>query len=152
MRNRKFCSIAVMVATMLFGMVLTADAGSKNVRELVGSYVKSTQQLKTNREFANKRVLLMVGSEKKSSTVDALLTAVDQALSNAQHSIFVIPLVVAENQDANYATVNVSGTLIQKLSLSGHQPAQERGLADLVLKYEGDTTLAKQVLANLEIK
>jgi hypothetical protein len=154
MRNRTFFSIAVMAVAAVFilGMTLTADAGSKNVRGLVGNYVKSTQRLKTDRGFANKRVLLMVGSDKKSSTVDALLTSVDNALSDAQHSIFVIPLVVAENQNANYAQIKVSGTLIDEISLSGQQPAQERGLAALILQYEGDTTLARQVLANLEIK
>jgi hypothetical protein len=154
MKSKRFTFVVVMVVAVSFlvGMSLTAEAKGNNMRKLVGVHARYTQQLKSDRNFANKRVLFIVNGQKKSVTVNDLLGTVDTALSDSQHSIFVVPLVIAEQQDANYAAVDVSGTLIKKLTLSSYQPEPNRGLAALVLKYEGETTLPQQVMANLETK
>ncbi len=154
MKSNRFAPlmVIVLVVSFLVGISLTAQAKNDEARRLVGVYAKWTQQLRTNQDFANKRVLLIVNGQKKTATINGLLKAVDEALSESQHSIFVVPLVIAEHQDANYASVDVSGTLIKKLTLSSYQPEPNRGLAALVLQYDGETTLPQQVLANLEAK
>ena len=154
MKSNRFTLVVViaLAVSFLVGISLTAEAKGNNMRKLVGVQAKRTQQLKADRNFADKRVLFIVNGQKKSVTVDALLGTVDKALSESQHSIFVIPLVIAEQQDANYAAVDVSGTLIKNLTLSSYQPEPNRGLAALVLTYEGETTLPQQVMANLEVK
>lgn len=151
MKSTRFflVTVAVLVVSFLLGSA-TASAKNDEARKLVSVYAKWTQELKSSDGFANKRVLLIVNDQKKSSTVNGLLKAVDSALSESQHSIFVLPLVIAEQQDANFASVEVSGTLIKKLTLSSSQPEPNRGLAALVLEFEGETTLPQQVMTNLE--
>ncbi len=145
-----FMMIGVFVSLPMLGNTPAAQAGTKSLRNLVGAHGKWIQRMKSDKNFAKKRILLVVGDKKKASTVAGLLEAVEIALSEPQHSVFVIPLIVAENQNVSYVSANVSGAFVREIKLSEYPPADQRGLASLVIHFDGDSTLPLQVIANLK--
>ena len=155
MSKRLILAVSLLVLTPIFiistnaAAAGNAKANQKAVKQLVGEYAKAVEKMKGDKEFANKRVLLVVGAERKATTVGGLISAVKLALSEPQHSIFIDPLVLAESQQMGYAKIDVSGAFVSGVDLEAQPPAETRGLAVLVLDYEGDTTLPLQVLANI---
>lgn len=155
MRKTIILALSLLILTPVLSLPINVDAASdakankKAVKQLVGEYVKAVDKMKGDQEFINKRVLLVVGTERKATTVGGLISAVKLALSEPQHSIFVDPLVLAQSQQMGYAKIDVSGAYVSGVDLEAQPPAETRGLAVLVLDYEGDTTLPLQVLANI---
>lgn len=146
---RKYLFIALAVLPMLAVSGVGA-AKPKGVANLVGAYSDWSKKLVNSKAFAKKTVLLEVLDQKKSTTVGALLSTVDAVLSPAQHNIFVAPLILAEHQNVNYATVEVDGAVVKNVGLRPQPPSEQVGVAALVLSFKGDTTLPAQVLANLQ--
>ena len=149
---------ASILATLLGALVaslLTAGPAlskGKGVKELVGSHSEWSKGLVNSKAFAGKTILIEVLDQRKSTKIGDLLDTVQSVLSSAQRSIFVDPLLLAEHQNASYATVEVDGAVLKGVSLSSQPPAEQKGVAAMVLTFKGDTTLPNQVLANIQSK
>lgn len=149
---RKLIALAIAmlaVLPLLIQPVTVEAAKNKSVPNLIGKHEKWVRQVKNDKEFRKKRVLLVVEGQKKATTIEGLLSTVEVALSEPQRSIFVDPLLLAENQQVNYCVVTVSGAVVKAVELSRTQPKAHQGLAALVISFEGDTTLPLQVLVNV---
>lgn len=133
-------------------LLTTAPAFSKGkgVQELVGEHSSWTNQLKNSKSFANKTVLVEVLDQKKSTKVSDLLDTVQSVLAAAQRGIFVDPIVLAERQNVSYISVEVDGAVVRGVTLKSQPPAEQQGVASLVISFKGDTTLPNQVLANIK--
>lgn len=149
MRKLLFILLVVSMAIPVLTISEPVLAGSKSAFKLVGDYSREIKALRTNKDFVNKRVLLVVGDQRKSTTLEGLLSAVELALSEPQHSIFVEPILMAQSQNMGYVNVNASGPVIKSVKLAKQPPADHAGLAALVISFEGDTTLPAQALANI---
>jgi len=149
MRKTLFAALMIMAVIPFIAGPATAEAGTKNVSKLIGTHSKKIRDLKNSRNFAKKRVLLVIGGQKRATTVEGLLEGVSIALSEPQHSIFIDPLVLAENQEMGYVSVRVNGPFVKSVELSKQPPAEHKGLAALVISYSGDTTLPLQALVNI---
>lgn len=152
MKKSAILALSLFIIIPAISLPLQSEAASnkKAVKKLVGSYEKEISRLKGSKDFINKRVLFVVEGEKKATTIGGLLAAVEIALSGPQHSIFVDPIVLAQSQQMGYAKVQVNGAFVKSVDLSRQPPADQQGLAALVLDYEGDSTLALQVMVNIK--
>jgi hypothetical protein len=148
---KKTFVVAMAVAILpLLTIEQPAFSKGKGVQELVGEHSNWTHSLVNSKSFVNKTVLIEVQDQRKSTKVGDLLDTVDSVLSSSQRSIFVDPIILAEHQNASYVTVEVSGAVLTGVGLNEQPPAEQRGVAALVLSFKGDTTLPNQVLANLK--
>jgi len=152
MKNKKVAVIAVVAFALSLGFSAGVEAATKNVRKLVGNHVREMQAMKTSKNFSNKRVLMLVDGQQKASTVEGFLTAADNALSEAQQRIIVVPLMLAEFERAKHIIVDINGTTIRQIQFNDFPPDRHRGLAGLVIDFKGDTSLPLQVMANVQAK
>jgi hypothetical protein len=146
--------IIVVAMLAVFPLVFAGQVSAKGrgVRDLVGDYSDWSKRLINSKAFAGKTILVEVLDQRKSTKVGELFDIVQSVLSPAQQSIFVDPLLLAEHQSAGYVTVDVDGAVLKGVNLSSQPPAEQRGVAALVLTFKGDTTLPNQVLANIQQK
>jgi hypothetical protein len=146
-------TVAVITAAVILPLLIVsgpAFSRGRGVQELVGEHSSWTQKLRNSKAFANKTVLVEVLDQRKATKVSDLLDTVQVVLSSAQRSIFVDPIILAEHQNAPYVTVEVDGAVLKSVALTNQPPAEQRGVAALVLSFKGDTTLPNQVLANIK--
>jgi hypothetical protein len=148
----KKTSAVTMAIAALSLLTLTQPAFSKGkgIQELVGEHSNWSHGLVNSKAFASKTVLIEVLDQRKSTKVGELLDTVQSVLSASQRSIFVDPILLAEHQNVSYVTIEVSGAVLTKVGLNDQPPAEQKGVAALVLSFKGDTTLPNQVLANLK--
>jgi hypothetical protein len=149
MRKFLFTLSVILPMLALSGPSISA---SKGLASLVGEYSDWADNLSRSKEFGKKTVLLEVLDEKKSTTVKDLLDTVLTVLSPAQRNIFVDPLLVGEHQGVAHVIVEVDGAVVKDVGLRSQPPADQVGVAALVLSFKGDTTLPRQVLVNLKSK
>lgn len=151
---KKMTKILVVAILAIVPVVFAGPAFSKGqgVKNLVGENSNWTKGLINSKAFASKTVLVEVADQRKSTKVGDLLDTVQTVLSAAQRSIFVDPILLAEHQNAAYVTVEVDGAVLKSVGLSSQPPAEQKGVAGLVLTFKGDTTLPNQVLANIQQK
>jgi hypothetical protein len=105
--------------------------------------------LDADKNFGKKKLLVVVGQNKKTTTITKFLSTVETVLSDSQYHLFTLPLVMASLQQMPVAKVKVGGTIIADLVIGNALPAGMEGVADMYLIYDGDLSLPAQVLANL---
>ncbi|HSA59399.1 MAG TPA: hypothetical protein VLJ37_06905 [bacterium] len=144
--------ILIVALLAVLPVVFAGPAFSKGrgVRDLVGEQSGWTKGLINSKAFAGKTILVEIADQRKSTKVGDLFDTVQSVLSASQRSIFVDPLLLAEHQNAAYVTVEVDGAVLKSVGLSSQPPAEQKGVAALVLTFKGDTTLPVQVLANIK--
>jgi len=149
--KKKTFAVTMAIAILSFLTVAPpAFSKGKGIQELVGEHANWTRSLVNSKSFANKTVLIEVLDQRKTTKLSDLLDTVQSVLSSAQRSIFVDPILLAEHQNVSYVTVEVDGAVLSNVGLKGQPPAEQKGVASLVLSFKGDTTLPNQVLANLK--
>jgi hypothetical protein len=141
----RLSAIALLVGFSFFALSTPALAA----RDLLNELAKKVDRLDADKTFEKKKLLIMVGENKKTTTVDKYLATVQSILSDTQYHLFTLPLVMSSLQQMPVAKVNISGTVVASLGIGNSLPAGLEGVADIYLIYEGDASLPSQVLANL---
>ncbi|HCU24374.1 MAG TPA: hypothetical protein DF383_05090 [Deltaproteobacteria bacterium] len=129
--------------------ILTIPGSALAAKDLLNELGKKVSKLDADKNFEKKKLLMMVGQEKKTTTVGKFLSTVQSNLSDTQYHLFTLPLVMISSQQMPVATVRVGGTIISNLGVGNVVPTGLEGVADLYLLYEGDLALPGQVLGNL---
>jgi hypothetical protein len=148
--KKTFGAIMSLAVLSLFAFSGTAFSKGKGVQELVGDHSDWAHGLVNSKAFANKTVLVEVLDQRKSTKLGELLDTVYTVLSAAQRSIFVDPILLAEHQNVSYVTVDIDGAVVKGVGLMTQPPEAQKGVAQMVITFKGDTTLPNQVLANIK--
>ncbi len=137
--------VAILLGFTIFSFSNPALAG----RDLLNELGKKVDRLDADKNFEKKKLLIMVGQNKRTTTVDKFLSTIQTILSESQYHLFTLPLVMSSLQQMPVAKIKVSGTIVADLGIGNTLPAGLEGVADIYLIYEGDSTLPSQVMANL---
>ena len=124
-----------------------ADLAGMNLFNHVGTEIEN---LEGNKDYEKEKVLIKVGEYQKATTVDRLLTTAREVLSAPQYKIFVLPLALTYLQKMPMAVVTVNGNHMTEIQFGSAVPPTLSGLGSVVIEYKGETTLVRQVIANLK--
>jgi hypothetical protein len=147
--KRSFKNWAFAFALLVGFSIGTLPQSALAARDLLGELAKKVDKLDADKNFGNKKLLIMVGQEKKTTTIDKFLMTVQSNLSDTQYHLFTLPLVMSSLQQMPVAKVTLGGTIVSNLGIGNVVPAGLEGVADVYLLYEGDSSLPAQVIANL---
>ncbi|MCB1215645.1 MAG: hypothetical protein KDK66_09255 [Deltaproteobacteria bacterium] len=147
MKLFKLFSLGLLAMPLLIS--LPSVASPRASLEMIERLGEEVQSLRNDVALRDRQVLLTVkDGNSKLTSAGVLLKVAQENLSRPQVKVFSLPVSIAAMQKNPVVQVKLDGANLSDLSLGNKSPIPTGG-ASMVMIYDGDVTLVKQILQAL---